>query len=265
MFGFKRKRRRRLRQQFFPAAWRDILERRVACFQRLAPGEQAELCGHIQVFLAEKEFEGCAGQEITDEVRVTIAALACILLLGRDTDYFPLMRSVLVYPRHYFVPAVQELGDGIVSEGMLDYEGESWRRGPVVLSWEDVRRDAADPDDGYNVVFHEFAHQLDSESGAEDGAPPMPGRAMAADWARVMEAAYQRLMDDVDRNRPHLIDDYGATSPAEFFAVLTELFFESPRELRDHHPDLYEQLRRYYRQEPAARAEAPPPSGAPAS
>jgi Mlc titration factor MtfA (ptsG expression regulator) len=253
MFGIKRRKRQRIRESPFPSDWRAILERRVAYYRRLTPEDQAELHGHIQVFLSEKDFEGCAGQDISDDIRLTVAALACVLLLHRETDYFPLTRTVLVYPRHYFVPAVEELEGGIVSEEMLDFEGESWHRGPVVLSWEDVRRDAADADDGYNVVFHEFAHQLDSESGAEDGAPPMPDRSLAADWARALGQAYEGLLDDIEKNRPHLIDEYGATSPAEFFAVVTELFFEAPVDLKLHHSDLYEQLKRYYRQDPEAR------------
>jgi Mlc titration factor MtfA (ptsG expression regulator) len=250
---FKRRKRRRLREAPFPDDWRAILENRVAYYHRLTPGERAELRGHIQVFLAEKGFEGCGGQEISDEIRVTIAALACVLLLNRETDYFPLMQTVLVYPRHYLVPAVEELEGGIVSEEMLDFEGESWHRGPVVLSWEDVGQDASDAEDGYNVVFHEFAHQLDSESGAEDGAPPLPERSQAAEWARVLGQAYEELIDDIEKDRPHLIDEYGATSPAEFFAVVTELFFESPSDLNLHHPELYGQFKGYYRQDPEGR------------
>ena len=253
MFGFKRKKRRRIRERPFPAAWRTILEHNVPYFSRLTAHEQSELCGHIQVFLSEKRFEGCGGLEITDDIRVTIAALACVLLLHRDTSYYPLTQTVLVYPRHYFVPSTRELEGGIVSEEMSDHEGESWHRGPVVLSWEDVRLDADDPDDGYNVVFHEFAHQLDSESGEEDGAPPLPTRSMAADWARVLGREYTQLIDDLESGRPHLIDEYGATSPAEFFAVVTELFFEAPVELKRHHPELYAQLQRYYHQDPEAR------------
>jgi len=260
MFGFKRRKRRRIREAPFPADWLAILKRRVAYYHRLTPGDQAELRGHIQVFLAEKEFGGCAGLEITDDIRVTVAAMACILLLHRETNYFPLMHSVLVYPRHYFVPTVQELEGGIVAEETLDYEGESWRRGPVVLSWADVLKDAADPDDGYNVVLHEFAHQLDSESGAEDGAPPIPDRSMASDWARVLGEAYRELIDDIEEGRPHFIDAYGTTSPAEFFAVVTELFFEAPAELKHYHPELYDRFKHYYRQDPVTRL---PAGGAP--
>jgi Mlc titration factor MtfA (ptsG expression regulator) len=256
MFGFKQSRRRRLREKPLPESWRSILEHKVGYFQCLTADEQAELCGHIQVFLAEKRFEGCGGLEVTDEIRVTIAALACVLLLHRDTDYFPLMRSVLVYPQHFFTELTTESDDGIVCEEIADREGESWHRGPVVLSWEDVEHDAAAPDDGVNVVFHEFAHQLDSESGAEDGAPLLPERSMVGDWARILGREYERLIDDVENRRPHLIDEYGASDPAEFFAVVSELFFEMPAALARHHPEIYELMRRFYRQDPAARLKA---------
>jgi len=253
MFGFKRARRTRIRKQPLPQSWRSILERRVAYFRLLSVEEQAQLVGHVGIFLAEKRFEGCGGLEITDEIRLTISAMACVLLLGRDTDYFPLMRTVLVYPHHFLADATHELEGGIVFEGRDDREGESWYRGPVILSWEDVELDAANPDDGYNVVFHEFAHQLDAESGANDGAPVLPDRSMAAEWAHVMGREYKRLIGNVESGRPHLIDDYAASDPAEFFAVVTELFLEQPVEMASDHPQLYGLMQRFYHQDPLKR------------
>jgi len=253
MFGLKRRRRDRIRSQPFPAEWIDIIGRTVPYYSRLTFEEQQELNGHILVFLHEKRFEGCGGLKITDEIRITIAAQACILLLNRDTDYFPLVRTILVYPTEYSAPSSEEVHDGIIHEEIEDRFGESWYRGPVVLAWDDVLRGAADIDDGYNVVFHEFAHQLDSESGDLDGAPVLPRTSMYADWAAVMKAEYERLQDAIHNDREHIIDEYGAESPEEFFAVVTEAFFEKPVKLKRHHPELYEQLSAYYRQDPAIR------------
>jgi hypothetical protein len=255
MFGFKQRRRKRIRERPFPARWLEIVERNFPYYRQLTPAEQSELRGHVQVFLDEKRFEGCGGLELTDEMCVTVAAQACLLLLNRETDYYPLMTTILVYPGHYFAPETRHMPDGTIMEKISGREGESWHRGPVVLSWGDVQRDMANPGDGRNVVFHEFAHQLDSESGSEEGAPELSQRAMYADWSEVLGGEYERLRDDISSNRGHVIDDYGATSPAEFFAVVTEVFFVKPAALRQHHPELYEQLKTFYRQDPAARAE----------
>ncbi|MBW2638270.1 MAG: zinc-dependent peptidase [Deltaproteobacteria bacterium] len=253
MFGLKKRRRRRWRSQPLPRQWIEIIERNVPCYQHLAPDERNELHGHIQVFLHEKDFEGCEGLEITDEIRVTIAAQACILLLHRETDYFPFMSSILVYPQHYFAFTSEHLSGGLVQEGIQARLGESWKRGPIVLSWNDVLRGAADPNDGHNVVFHEFAHQLDSESGTMEGAPILPDATMYTAWARVLSNEFNSLLIDLEQNHRHLIDAYGASSPAEFFAVVTEAFFEKPLQLKSHHPELYEQMRSFYQQDPASR------------
>jgi Mlc titration factor MtfA (ptsG expression regulator) len=255
MFLFKKRRRARLRNAPFPSEWIAILRRNVPYYRRLTPAEQAELCGHIQVFLHEKRFEGCGGLEVTEEMRLTIAGQACTLLLNRESDYFPGMQTIFLYPRYFQVREKRSMPDGTVLEEDEEFEGESWERGPVVLAWDEVKRDAADPDDGYNVVLHEFAHQLDGESGAEDGVPPLKNHSMYESWARIMRREYERLRDEVDHDRPHLIDSYGASSPEEFFAVVTEAFFEVPRALQRRHGELYELLKRYYKQDPAGRIE----------
>lgn len=253
MFGFKRRRRQRLRNQPFPHDWFAVIERNVPYYHRLTIDEQKELQGHILVFLDEKKFEGCGGLEITDEIRVTIAAQACLLLLHRETDYFPLLTSILVYPRHYFAASKDHLPGGVVHEDVESRLGESWYRGPVVLSWDNILSDATDPYDGYNVVFHEFAHQLDSESGTAEGAPVLPHPSMYTAWARVLSQEYQKLLNDLQRRHQNLIDAYGAENPAEFFAVVTELFFEKPVALKRRHRALYEQLAAFYQQNPAQR------------
>jgi hypothetical protein len=253
MFGFKRRRRRRIRERPFPPEWRAIIEHKVPYYRALSPEEQAELRGHVQVFLAEKQFEGCGGLQITDEIRVAIAAHACRLLLHRQTDYFPKTSTILVYPSQYFVEAAQRLPGGLVVEGPTVRRGESWYRGPVVLSWEDVQHLSAGAAHGRNVVLHEFAHQLDSESGALEGAPALPKRSRYAAWERIFRREYEQLVDAAKHGRPSFLDYYGATSPAEFFAVVTEVFFEQPAALRERHRELYEQVVLYFQQDPAAR------------
>ena len=252
MFRFKKRRRRRLRRQLLPTAWLALIERNVRYYSSLSPADQQELQGLIQVFLAEKQFEGCGGLDITDEIRLTIAAQACILLLHRDTDFYPMLDSILVYPTAYLAPSTHHQADGTVMEETQARLGESWGRGAVVLSWDDVKQGAADIHDGHNVVFHEFAHQLDQESGAAEGAPVLPRRSMYIAWARVLSQEYDQLIQDIAHHRDTLLDKYGATNPAEFFAVVTESFFEKPLELKARHPELYEQLQLFYHQDPAA-------------
>ncbi len=254
MFGFFRRRRRaKIKAQPFPSDWITILETNVPYYGMLKPEEREELHGHILVFLHEKSFMGAGELEITDEIRVTIAAQACILLLGRKTEYYPSLRTILVYPHKFFVEQKRRLPDGSVAEGVGAHLGESWHRGPVVLSWDDVKRGAFDARDGHNVVFHEFAHQLDSEHGRTDGAPLLPERSMYTPWARVLTKEYEKLLDDLEHHRRNCIDSYGATNPAEFFAVITETFFEAPRRLLKCHPELYEQLKLFYKQDPVKR------------
>ncbi len=253
MFGFKRRRRQRLRRQPFPAPWRAIVARNVPYGRLLAAAALAELQGHVQVLLHEKNFEGCGGLELTDEIRVTIGAQAGLLLLNRDTDYYAKLTSILVYPARYVAETTRRLPDGTIVEGEEVRAGESWYRGAVVLSWDDARHGAVDPHDGHNVVLHEFAHQLDSESGTMDGTPILPRREMYAEWARVLSAEFARLNNDLAHRRPTVLRPYGATNPPEFFAVATETFFEQPLALRRGHPALYKQLTAFYCQNPANR------------
>src|SRR5438046_5696340 len=165
----KQQRRRRLRARSFPQEWLKLIQRHVVFFHKLTTGDRAELLGHIQVFLAEKRFEGCGGFEITDEVRVTIAAQACLLLLHRRPDYFPGLLTILVYPLTYMVEERRQVGEHVWEEGTVSRLGETGSRmSSLVLSWGAVKHGAADPSDGKNVVIHEFAHQLVFESDAAD-------------------------------------------------------------------------------------------------
>ena len=247
-----RRRRAAIRLRPLSAEWRAIIDRNVPYVACLPGADRNELAGHIQVFLAEKRFEGCGGLRITDEIRVTIAAQACILLLHRDTDYFSKLVSILVYPSTYVVPGGRPLAGGLVAADTQARLGESWVDGVVVLVWDSVLSGAGDIHDGYNVVLHEFAHQLDQESGVGDGAPILPRRSMYVAWARVLGHDFDQLVSDTQHHHRTLIDRYGATNPAEFFAVVTETFFEKPRELRAKYPELYDQFRQFYRQDPAA-------------
>ena len=219
---------------------------------RLPEADQRELQGHLQVFLAEKYFEGCAGLELTEEIKVTIAAQACLLLLHRETNYYPRLVTILVYPYAYVAKSVEPIGGGVVQEGETARLGEAWKDGVVVLSWDDVRRGASNLHDGHNVVLHEFAHLLDQQDGSADGAPILEHRSQYVTWARVLSDEYEQLRRDTEQGRTDVLDEYGATNPAEFFAVATECFFEKPIPLRRKHPQLYEELKNYYRQDPAS-------------
>ncbi len=248
---FKSRRRARLRAQPAPKAWREILERNLGVFRRLSPEDQKELLGHTQVFLAEKHFEGAGGLVLTDEIRVTIAGQACLLLLHRETDYYPELVSIIVYPTGYIADEDRHIGGGIWEEGGEDRLGHTGQRlGALVLAWDAVRHGAAAPDDGVNLVLHEFAHQLDFENRSSDGTPALETHGDYRTWARVMSYEFEALRDALEAGEDTFLDDYGATNPAEFFAVITEAFFERPRALRRNHPALFMQLQRFYQQDP---------------
>lgn len=245
-----RHRREKLRRRPAPAALRDSLQRNVGVYALLPGALQQQLHGHMQVFLQEKTFIGCDGQEITEDVRFTVAGLACLLLLNRDATYFPGFRSILMYPASYRATDVIHSGHQETRRESVR-AGESWHRGPIVLSWNDVLRGAANAGDGYNVVLHEFAHKLDEENDGTNGLPILGEHGHYGEWARVLSNEYQQLAERVARNRNVVIDEYGLTSPPEFFAVATESFFEKPVAMRAKLPDLYTQLQAFYQVDPA--------------
>ncbi|TNE91111.1 MAG: zinc-dependent peptidase [Deltaproteobacteria bacterium] len=249
-----RARRRRLRESQLSEPMREALRDRVPAVRDLSPEEWRRLEGLIQLFLDDKTFEGLGGLDITDEVRVTIAGQACLLLLGLDVDIpYPGLDVIRVYPHSYKVRT--ERYDGLVAaEGQSHRLGESSGWGYVVLSWKAVLGGAANPDDGANVVLHEFAHQLDQASGHANGAPVLHSASQYGPWARVLGDAFSELQRDVTARRRNVLDDYGASNPAEFFAVATETFFEQPHALARQEPELYEVLVAYYRQDPATRS-----------
>ncbi len=259
----------------FPAAWRSILRRRVPLYRQLPADLQHQLRRRILVFLAEKPFLGCAGLAVTDEMRVTIAAQACLLRLNRGGALFPELKQVLVYPGAFVVDRVHAAPGGVLREQRRALAGESWSQGQVILSWRDVLDGARILDDGHNVVLHEFAHQLDQESGSANGAPRLGSRAAQARWAQVMSAEFAALQARIRARESaqaraqaewswhgpssegatahgaaDLISDYGATNEAEFFAVVTEVFFEQATVLAERHPALFALLRDYYAVDP---------------
>lgn len=252
----RQRRRRRAVAAPFPQPWCAILRREVYLYQHLPDTLKEQLHNDIKLFLAEKTFEGCGGLTITDEMKVIIAAEACLLLLNRPVRMFPHARAILVYPHPYVADTVVPLGTHYTTQPSVR-AGESWQGGDVVLAWDYVAREAASPADGQNVVLHEFAHQLDQEDGHADGAPRLESRSRYAAWARVFSAEYQQLLHDIAHHRPHVLDEYGATNPAEFFAVATEAFFERPGALHKRDPLLYEQLQQYYQLDPVAWSTAP--------
>src|SRR5438105_14752506 len=247
----KDRHRKRLKARPFPNEWLKIIKNNVAFFVRLSANDQAELLDHIQIFLDEKRFEGCDGLEVTDESSVTIAAQACLLLLHRKTDYFPRLLTTLVYPSAYLAEEGRPVEGPVWEEGRHPRLGETGRTmGSMVLAWDAVKSGAADPPDGKNVVLHEFAHQLDYENFAADGAPALATREQQKSWREVMRTEFASLRAADDTGIPTLLDTYGATNPAEFFAGSVEAFFERPSALRSRHPKFYAELQRYFNQSP---------------
>lgn len=247
----QRRRRERLARAPFPAPWRWVLRRRVPLVAQLPADLQLRLKGLMQVFLAEKPIIGCRGLVVTDEMRVTIAALACLPLLGATRGLYPDLRQVLLYPSSFVVDRPVNEPGGVLSDQRRVLAGESWSQGQVLLAWDEVQRGAAAPGDGHNVVIHEFAHQLDQANGPANGAPALGDGAAYRRWSGVMQAEFDALRSRLARGEPGLIDGYGATDPAEFFAVVSEVFFERPVELAASHPALYAELAAFYRVSPA--------------
>jgi hypothetical protein len=246
------RRRRRILETPFPAAWDDIIARNVAIAHRLNVAERMKLRELVQVFMAEKNFEGCGGLELTEEMKVTIAAQACVLLLGRDASLYNDVDSILVYPSIVMSPPRQlgvfEQPRAPIAHGVA-LQGEAIMGGPVILAWDVALASGREEIPG-NVVFHELAHKIDMANGAVDGAPPLRTRAELRRWSAVCSAAFARLRRGVDLGWPTALDPYGATNEAEFFAVATEAYFTRPGELRMLEPELYAVLAAFYRIEP---------------
>lgn len=248
----RNRRRAELSEKEFPKAWVAILERNVVLYRHMPKKYRDQLHDYILIFLDEKEFEGAGGFEITDEVRVTVAGQACMLMLNRPATHFPKLCSVVMYPSTFGAAEGQRLPSGEISERPVMRLGESWTQGTVVLAWDSVLQGSTLINDGQNVVIHEFAHQLDQEDGVADGAPILETNASYGPWSEVLSGEFEELQEDAQKHVRHVMNYYGATNPAEFFAVATETFFEKPQHLQRKHPELYQELRKYYKLDPVA-------------
>lgn len=239
------------------ALWRSTVERH--SFTRvLSTEELARLHELTIVFLHQKGIHGAAGMAIGDEVRVAIAVQACILILNLDADYYRGWVEVIVYPDEFVANHEYIDEAGVAHRVEEPMSGESWERGPVIISWADAQ--AGGRGASYNVVIHEFAHKLDMLNGEANGFPPLHAHMSREAWSRTFTAAYDDFCRRVDDALALEIDDYAAESPAEFFAVMSEAFFEVPRVVLDAYPDVYAQLVQFYRQDPAARVRSHAPA-----
>lgn len=242
-------RRKQLANQPFPLRWIVILEQNIPFYRNLPRARQVKLHGHINVLLKSKKFIGCGGLNLTDEMKVTIAGIASLLLLNERGNYYSKLRLILLYPTAFIASKTTPFGGQYLEEKQVK-SGESWGIGVLVLSWQTIRYDVKHWQDGHNVILHEFAHQLDQEAGSASGVPILEKRSDYVTWARVLQTEYEQLRRDVERGVKTVIDEYGATDPAEFFAVATETFFEKPLQMRNQHPELYNELKRYYKLDP---------------
>jgi Mlc titration factor MtfA (ptsG expression regulator) len=247
----------RFRTEPIPGHWREIVARNVPLASRLPASDQEHLLRLVQVFLHDKPMEG-VGLELSDEIRVTIAAQACLLLLHLDYPCYPTLRRVLVYPAVFQPRRVDLPRFGAIEEEPRPTLGEAWTSGVVVLSWDSSLVGSLNPEAGQNVVLHEFAHVLDGENGAMDGLPLLDRPSAYRTWSFVFRTLYERQVEAAREGEETPLHPYGATNRAEFFAVATEAFFVQPRRLKESLPDLYEELTKFYRQDPAALEVAAP-------
>jgi Mlc titration factor MtfA (ptsG expression regulator) len=253
---FANRRRKKLTATQFPLAWEDIIRRNVGHYCMLNDTERAHLRALIQVFIAEKYWEGAGGLIITDEIRVTISAQACLLLIGLPHNYYQNVETIIVYPSTV-VPPPRRLGFFEIALAPVETShpiiGQAFQQGPVIIIWDAALQSGRNPESGHNVIYHEFAHKLDMLDGAADGTPPLRNRAEYRDWVQTCSREYLRLKRDAEDGKKTFLNAYGATNEAEFFAVATEQFFDQPQLMIKNSPDLYRVLKEYYRQDPVAR------------
>ncbi len=238
----------------FDPAWEPHLERNVVLYGGLSAAKKERLRARVVEFLGSKSFEGCGGLELTEEMMVTVAGTASLLMMNRPGPLFPALFTVLLYPSVFRARYVEETDSGIVHESAPETLGESWESGSVILAWDAVRPGDRNHTLGQNIILHEFAHQLDLDDGAEDGAPKLDSREAQRTWAQVFQEAFEERKWMRRMGHRCVLDDYAATHPAEFFAVSTEVFFERPARLERTFPRLYSELKRYFRFDPASVA-----------
>lgn len=230
--------------------WQAVIMR-LPFLHGLSEDELNRLRQWTTIFLHDKKIHGVQGLVMTEEMRVTIAVQACLLILYLDPEYYDDWVEVIVYPGKFILDRAYRDDAGVVHTGRMVASGESWLAGPVILSWEDVVH--AQHEEGYNVVIHEFAHKLDMLNGSANGYPPLHSNMDPRDWAAIFSRAYEIFCGQVERSEETGIHPYAAANPAEFFAVLSEVFFVKPHLLQQRFPEVYQQLVLYYRQNPATR------------
>ena len=248
---FRHVRRNKIAQLPLNADWIAILENNVRVYPLLNNDLKKELHGYINIFLDEKKFYGRDGVVINDEVRLTVAGNACLLLLQGLKNTFPGFTTILIYPDTYIAHQTRHEA-GLATSELSARAGESWMRGPVILSWADVTRGVNQPGDGHNDVVHEFAHKLDEQDGVMDGLPVLRDSSQYAEWTKTLRTEYISLQERVKHGKNKVMDAYGTVSPPEFFAVATESFFEKPQLMKKRLPHLYEQLQKFYNIDPAS-------------
>lgn len=228
-----------------------VLLKYMSIYRHMTDKDRASLERHIVWFLGEKRILGRDGLKVNRAMELVVAADACLLVLNKPWPLYPNVKEVLLYPSSYYVPQTSKDGAGLVNYHTSIRQGESWPGGTLVLSWHDVLEGNRLPGDGHNLVFHEFAHQLDQQTGQTNGTPALISREQYTHWAKVFQRAYSNLKSHVAYQMPHVIHSYGATNEAEFFAVVTETFIEKPAELKSYDPELFSLLCQYYQFNPS--------------
>ena len=247
----------RLRRQHISSAqWHALIDS-IRSLRRLSAVERTHLQTLTLQFLKHKTINGVQGLSVSPQMRLRIAAQACLLILHLDFSYFDNWHEVVLYPGSFRVRHPLTTENGLVNEQAATLSGEAWQQGPVILSWDDAQRDMQGKRPGSNVVIHEFAHKLDMLSGSANGSPPMHPDMSQAAWTKALSTAYERLQHELG-HRHTCINPYGATNPGEFFAVISEYFFTAPQQLFRRCPKVYQQLRLFYRQDPRRNADATP-------
>lgn len=234
----------------FPKSWQQILDSCVPYYGHLPDDLKQTLRNHLVIFMDEKLFEGCNGLEMTEDKKVIISAYACVLLLGEPAGYYPDLQTILVYPDDYFAPVREEDEGGVIIEGTEARKGESWDVGNIVLSWDDIRENIENGLSKENLIFHEFAHQLDDYYGLTSGIGEDGEIFRDDEWTRILADAFRTLQHKSRRRFPCVLDPYGATLPAELFSVATEAFFLNPHKLNEEFPKLYDVLKSFYNLDP---------------
>ena len=254
---FSKQRRLKIMEEPFPSEWEDMIRRNMVYYSMLGNDEQKRLRLLIQIFMTEKSWEGCGGLELTDEIRVTISAQACLLILNIPHNYFDNVETILIYPSEMMLPQRKPGFFETVLEPLepaRPISGQAFQQGPIILAWDTAFYQGRQSMAGCNVVYHEFAHKLDMQDGAADGTPRLRDREEYRDWVKTCSREYLRLLHDVEKGKRTFLDEYGATDEAEFFAVATEQFFCQPVQIIKSAPELYRVLKDFYRQDPATRA-----------